>query len=514
MGSATWRGKSVVVIGSGLTGLAAGALLARQGARVTLLEKNAQALGGHARSTVIEGLRFSLGPQYVWSFGPGQIGRRVLRHLGLEQAVRFERMDATGFEQHRVGEGPWRGVPMGLDRLHAALCSEFPAEADGLRRFFARLTELFAAAMVVNERVLYVRGLWTMLAGVARSASLPPSVACRVARRSTWALGQLFDECRLSAPVRSRLYAHGGIFAESDSAVSAVVYAAATGYYHQGAYCPVDGFEPLVQGLAACIERGGGSVHRGLAGSAIEVERGRAAAVYGTDGSVWPADLVVSNLAPALTAGLLTSHQVVHRSYEPSNSLLTCLVGLRPTPGLREALRGRNLWWWRSEAENDFAGADATAPPRLLYVSSPTANGWGRTAQDPEGDSLTIFAPATYDQARRAADQGPEAHEQLRAAASRAVVAALDQYVLPGVAERVRFVKTLTPVDVAQATSAERGAVYGRRLTPGEVTRAVQDPWPLPNLVVACATVGLPGVATALNTAAHVVRQATGVEVP
>lgn len=55
--------KSVVVIGGGIAGLAASALLARDGYRVTLLEKN-KSVGGRAGSWSKDGFRFDTGPSW------------------------------------------------------------------------------------------------------------------------------------------------------------------------------------------------------------------------------------------------------------------------------------------------------------------------------------------------------------------------------------------------------------------------------------------------------------------
>jgi phytoene desaturase len=57
--------KSVHVIGSGFSGLTAAALLAKQGYKVTILEKNAQA-GGRAGVWETAGFKFDMGPSWYW----------------------------------------------------------------------------------------------------------------------------------------------------------------------------------------------------------------------------------------------------------------------------------------------------------------------------------------------------------------------------------------------------------------------------------------------------------------
>ena len=68
----------VVVVGGGLAGLAAARLCQRSGARVLVVEPHG--LGGRARSDVIEGFSFNLGPHALYLGGPAQ---RILRDLGI-----------------------------------------------------------------------------------------------------------------------------------------------------------------------------------------------------------------------------------------------------------------------------------------------------------------------------------------------------------------------------------------------------------------------------------------------
>ena len=55
--------KSIIILGAGFGGLAAAALLAKDGHQVTVLEKNEQP-GGRASSLVAEGFRFDMGPSW------------------------------------------------------------------------------------------------------------------------------------------------------------------------------------------------------------------------------------------------------------------------------------------------------------------------------------------------------------------------------------------------------------------------------------------------------------------
>ncbi len=57
--------KKIIVIGSGFSGLAAAAILAKEGYEVTILEKNEQP-GGRARMWEKDGFTFDMGPSWYW----------------------------------------------------------------------------------------------------------------------------------------------------------------------------------------------------------------------------------------------------------------------------------------------------------------------------------------------------------------------------------------------------------------------------------------------------------------
>ena len=154
------RPRQVVVIGAGIGGLATGALLTHAGHVVHVLERNAQGVGGHGRIHEIGGLRFGMGPQYVWAFEPGDWGARFLDRLGLAADNPFTPMDPQGFEAIVLGgDGPAGrvDVPMGLDAFRDRLCELHPEDRAGLGPLFDELQVLDHALRVAVDGGL-VRG--------------------------------------------------------------------------------------------------------------------------------------------------------------------------------------------------------------------------------------------------------------------------------------------------------------------------------------------------------------------
>jgi len=504
--------RTVVVIGSGITGLAAGAMLARMGHIVHVLEANADLVGGHARCFEREGFRFCSGPQYLWSFQPGQVGDRVIRFLGLEDRVEFAEMDRESFERIVIGDRAWFDIPMGVPAFRDKMIATFPDEARGLETFFRILVDVFQGVRVIFDQALYIEDGQAMQRGVLQDGGMTLGAKLNVLKVKDWTLQELFDHCELSQDARAILYGHGGIFAENVEAVSVVLYAAATGYYHAGSRFPKEGFEALLGGLAEVIEAGGGSVRTGTRVEGLELAEGRAIAATTPTGRV-EGDLFFSTLSPRLTAALVPGADTDF-VYQPSNTLVAAFVGT-DHPGVSELVARRNVWWTTDQGPVDYEVNDMTKPPTMLYVGAPSANRALAGGEPGREHGLVLFAPGSHAQSMAAADESEAAHDALRAELGARLLETLDRpTLLPGIADHLQVFEVHTPLDIERAIGAEAGSVYGRRMDPESLLRGVRALGPhADNLVIGCASIGIPGIATGFQTAARRVHELTGVRV-
>ncbi len=120
----------VIVVGSGLGGLSAGAHLAALGKRVLILEQHYIA-GGNAgvfrRKRMFE---FDVGTHYLAQCEPGGAIRTILHGLGLENRIEF--LEPTPMASTHPLPGVCVRMPKGWERYRERLIEAFPEEAAGL----------------------------------------------------------------------------------------------------------------------------------------------------------------------------------------------------------------------------------------------------------------------------------------------------------------------------------------------------------------------------------------------
>lgn len=271
----------VVVIGGGFAGLSASALLARGGARVTLVEKNEQ-VGGRARVWESDGFRFDMGPSWYWMPNVferffGLFGRDV------SEFYRLERLDPSYRIVFRPGDA--LDLPAGVDALVDLFEGMEPGAGSQLRRFLA------------DAAYKYERGMGEFVHKPSLSITefLDPRLA--------WALVRLqmlqsfrkhvqrhFTHPRLRQAVEFPVLFLGATPPKTPALYSMMNHADMAG----GTWYPAGGMGSVVAGLRGLAEELGVTIRTGAEVERIEVA-GRVTGGVRVAGERIEADVVLAN---------------------------------------------------------------------------------------------------------------------------------------------------------------------------------------------------------------------------
>lgn len=139
-----------LIIGSGLSGLACGIILARHGRKVLIVEQHhepAPVVRGFKR----QGIYFDSGFHYVGGAGEGGPLLPMFKHLGIADELTLVPYDGSGFDRLRIGNScETFALPVGMSALRERLCRRFPAEKQHIDSFLQSISARWRSFPYLN----------------------------------------------------------------------------------------------------------------------------------------------------------------------------------------------------------------------------------------------------------------------------------------------------------------------------------------------------------------------------
>jgi prolycopene isomerase len=269
----------VIVVGGGVGGLTAAALLARAGVDVLVLER-AEHAGGYARA--VHAGPYTFDPA-VHALSDPPLFRALLTHLGVDDVCSLVDVDTffTG-----VLPGIRFDAPLGsMEAFVAAHTAVLPAEhAASVAAFFAAGTALHEQAHALPQT--------TGLADLDRLAAAYP-MAFKY-RKAT--VAEALDDYVADPLARTVCALNGMMQGLPPAKLSMNTFAQAVGtYVTEGAFMFAGGAQTFTDALVVALERGGGTLATNSTVTRIRTEEGRVCGVELEDGRLLSADVVISN---------------------------------------------------------------------------------------------------------------------------------------------------------------------------------------------------------------------------
>ncbi|MEM0981066.1 MAG: C-3',4' desaturase CrtD [Cyanobacteria bacterium P01_H01_bin.58] len=442
-------GKKVVVIGAGIGGLTAAALLARRGYEVIAFDQ-AYVPGGCASTFKRRGFTFDVGATQVAGLEPGGIHHQIFAELDLPLP------DATECDPACAVYLPGETAPISVWRDPQQWQAERQRQFPGSEPFWQLLNTLFQASWRFQGRepVLPPRNGWDL--GQMIAALRPDTFVTAPFTFST--VGQLLKAFRLYGDRRLRTFLDMQLklYSQVGTDETALLYAAtALGVSQtpQGLFHLEGSMQVLSDRLVAALERDGGKLLMRHTVENIQLEKGQIVGVTVRDqktGQTWsePADIVVGNVTVQNLVTLLgddAPQGYRHRVEQLTDSSGAFVVYLGVDQKAIPANCPPHLQFLY-----DYAGPIGENNSLFVSVSRP---GDGRA---PTGKA-TIIASSFTDLSRW---QHAEDYESLKQHYTQTAIAKLGQFfdLCP---EHLIHVEAGTPRTFERFTGRDRGAVGG-----------------------------------------------------
>lgn len=449
----------VAVIGAGLAGATAAALLAQRGYRVHVLERDVHA-GGCAASYDEDGFRFAVGATVAMGLEPGGLVRGLLERLGqplpyrdVDPAIRVL-VDDRELLLHRDRRA-WR----------AELTRAFPRSAPALSAFWDEVEGLAAGLRRAAGR-FPVLPLQRPIDLIDNLSAAHPSLL-GVVRHLRATVAQRLEHYGVDDP-HARAFIDGQLLDAMQCGARECVApngALALDVYRYGAQYVDGGLASVAEALLAVVRRHGGSVSFGTAARGIERDDRGAVAGVRTRHGLLRAPVVISSVPMRNTVALLGEHATptLQRRDQAQPRMwgaFTLYVGIA-----ERALRTEPRPFQQVTDLSVLADhADPAAPPANLLVSvshrdDPTRAPAGHRAVTV---STHVDAASWLDLAARPLDYD---------AAKRALETRLLEQIerlLPGFRDGIVYLRSGTPRTFQRYTRRADGTVGGFPQTPAQ----------------------------------------------
>jgi|GEM_PF-205468 len=307
----------VIIIGAGIGGLTAGALLAKRGKRVLVLDQHSKP-GGFCTSWERQVKRNGKSLRFVFDAGVHDILglgghghiRKLLRDLGVENRIEWRRVD------HQYIVDDLRiSVPRGLDRYIDLLCDQFPEEHEGITTLFNEMQKIYAS--------LYSK----------RSAE------DHLSRWLDMPFLAMLDEFIKDRRLKEIISILSCYITDDKSKIKTSTIAPLFGEYFEGGYYPVGGPQVFSNTLAQALKDAGGTLACNTSVSRILVEKNAVIGVELGDGEKLYAPMVISNadliqtFSRLIEPGYWPPYFVERlKALRPSNSAFLINLGLDFVP--------------------------------------------------------------------------------------------------------------------------------------------------------------------------------------
>jgi phytoene dehydrogenase-like protein len=477
----------VIVIGSGMSGLATASLLARFGNKRVLVLESHFTIGGFLHSFKRRGYEWEPGFHYIGEMHPGSQTRGCM-DLVTDSQVGWQQMEEF---EHLIFPDDRFLVPSNPEDHKNELKARFPDEAEAIDRYFADLKKIGGWSQRWFTSKMWPRRLASI---IGRSGPLMQMTT------------QDYLDANFTDPLlKAILVGQWGDYGTPPTHSAFGLHGIVAHDFLNGGFFPTGGSQRIADAAVKVIERHGGRCLTRHPVTEIIIEDNKARGVQ-----VETRDGIKEFFAPKIVsaAGLDTTfNRLVPSQWadEERSRLSTAKRGVSATIvylGLNDDPRnhgfGDGNYWVFDRFDQSYEPETTSWPPAIGSTTISFAS-----TRNPEADKHVgqIVTFSWYDDWSDHADspwkRRGDDYEKMKSEYTEHVLDWLEDY-LPPVRHLIDHVELSTPVTVQSMAGHTAGQIYGRECNP----QRVKDDWTIStsvkNLYLTGTDLVLPGVNSAL----------------
>jgi all-trans-retinol 13,14-reductase len=444
--------KEIVIIGAGLGGLTAGALLAKDGYKVTILEQHA-IVGGCATTFKRKGFTCEVGLHEMDGVYENPRIQKVFHKLDVYNHVDF--LKVPEFFKITTQNGTFT-MPDGIDNAMEALIKRFPKEEKGIKSYFRLLQEI-STALESLQRMKWYHYLFF------------PFYFYTILKYKNRTVTEVFHQLFKDEALKLILNANVQYYNDTPDTLSFLLHSVAQySYYKGGGYFIRGGSGRLSDYLASVIESHNGKVI--TKAKVLSCEKNRVTYGHKKESYTLYADKIVSNLSPADTYGLFDI--AYKESKEVANSLLTVYIGF--SKNIKEVYgEGAYSTFYYDDIESIEAlhGMLKRDVTQRGFVFVDYSQIDSQLTKEPQ-KSFGVVCMTDYIEEWEGLSQ--EAYKEKKETLQKTVIQKLEAY-YPHLSDHVEFIETGSAKTVQRYIKTPQGTAYGFKATPKQFFKVPQS---------------------------------------
>ncbi|MDR0953126.1 MAG: NAD(P)/FAD-dependent oxidoreductase [Elusimicrobiota bacterium] len=263
-----------LIIGGGISGMAASLLSAKRGKKTALLEAGATlspTLSGFTRAAA----HFETGFHYAFGLGEGEIGQYFFDLLGLD--IKSYPLLQNGYDEIHLPSGRIVKLAYPRQNLEHSLGEVFPEEKENLKKYLDKLEDCFLNSAYLN---------------LHRDKTLDLNAPVDTPK----SLQEVLDECFKSDEIKAVLAASSFLHGTPPNKISFGMHACIAGGLFHGAYGVLGGGKAIVNAFEKALKKAGVDVFLNTKATSIEEDGDKK--IIRTNKDSFACDICISSIHP------------------------------------------------------------------------------------------------------------------------------------------------------------------------------------------------------------------------